>query len=107
MNTASHIIRRAKRTAMVEQRSTSKVEAATRALRGLSSGIATPTEARNIADRYCRVMRMELASEAMLDYLCSADSAGVPIEELDAVLMSGDDGFAAAHDAIGRARRTP
>lgn len=104
MNTASHIITRAKRTALVEALTTSKVEAATRALRSLSAGNATPAEARIIADRYCKVMGLEPASEAALDYLCSAESILAPAEEIDGLLMFGDDGFAAAHDAIGRAR---
>lgn len=105
MNTVSHILRRAKRTALAEALADARIDAATRALRSLAAGNATPTEARAIVDQYCKVMHFEPASSAALDYLCSAEAAMARTEEIDEMLMYGDDGFAAAHDAINRARR--
>lgn len=106
MNTTSHIIRRAKRTALAEELADARILAATQALRSLSAGTTPPAEARLIADRYCRVMHMAPAGEALLDYLCSAESALVPIEDIDGLLMvDGENAYAMAHAAITRARR--
>lgn len=80
---AAAIITRARRQARV----TVYVETLTRKLRSLAG--AAPDHARAVAGRYARALGLPPPSDALIDFLTSADAAVAKVEDLDALF--GDD----------------
>lgn len=100
--TASSAIARAKRQARI----TSRLQALTTALRGLSRGDTPPAQAAAIAGRYASAIGAgRTVDPAVLSYLCSADAADADLEALDGLLFGQINPDQAVTEVLARAAR--